>query len=125
MWNKAKAAINFSDTIRSEYFFANHVHTSLFLTVSPAGKLIHNPTATSAKKATGTLFRPKIAAKMPACDSHKPCGWYCGRWVIHVFLIIYTQSMPAAILGLAVGLFPFIGSAVASLSFTVTFSSAG
>lgn len=125
MRNKAEAALNLSDTIRGEYFFTYHVQRLLFLAISPAGKLIHNLTVTSAEQAIRAVFLMKKAAKELAWNFHKPCGQCCGRWIIHIFLIIFTQSVPAAIFGLAVGLFPFLGLAVSLLAFTVTFSSAG
>jgi hypothetical protein len=40
-------------------------------------------------------------------------------------LIIFAQAMPAAIFGLAVGFFPFRGSAISSLRLTVIFSFPG
>jgi len=87
--------------------------------------MIHNLTVTSAKKAIRAVFLIKNAAKEPDRNSHSPCGQDCGRWIIHVFLIVFAQAIPAAILGLAVSLFPFLGSAIPSLGFTVIFSAAG
>jgi hypothetical protein len=40
-------------------------------------------------------------------------------------LIIFTQTMPAAIFGFTMGFFAFIGSAISSLGFTVIFSLTG
>jgi len=37
-------------------------------------------------------------------------------------LIVFAQAMPTAVFGFSVGFFPFIGSAVSSLGFTVIFS---
>jgi hypothetical protein len=87
--------------------------------------LIHNLTVTSAEKTIGAIFLMKNAAPEPAWNSHSPCGQDCGRWIIHVFLIVFAQAIPAAILGLAVSLFPFLGLAIPSLGFTVIFPAAG
>jgi len=53
---------------------------------------------------------------------HTPCRQRCRRWIIHVFLIFPSQTIPTTIFGLTVGFFTFFGLPISSLGLAMIFT---
>jgi len=58
-------------------------------------------------------------------DSHNPFGYYCGRWIIHVFLIFFAQTVPSTVFGPAMIPFSLFSLPILFLCFAMVHPLAG
>ena len=122
MRNKAKAALNLSYPFGGENFFKYHVHSFHLYPYPRRGNWSTIWPAHPQKRQYGVFstWKRRLQSLYGSPITHAGSDVEDGSSMF--FWFFFAQAMPAAIFGFAVGFFPFIGSAVPSLGFTVIFS---